>query len=68
MVDAAFAAFAISHSGLRAQRIRMDVIANNVANINTTRTPQGGPFRRQMAIFSANLLQLAHLRLAPSCK
>lgn len=59
MVDAAFAAFAISHSGLRAQRIRMDVIANNVANINTTRTPQGGPFRRQMAIFSANPLEPA---------
>ena len=35
----------------------MDVIANNVANINTTRTPQGGPFRRQMAIFAANPLE-----------
>jgi len=56
-VDAAFAAFAISHSGLRAQRIRMDLIANNVANINTTRSPQGGPFRRQMAIFSANPIE-----------
>ena len=53
-MDAAFASFAISHSGLRAQRIRMDLIANNIANINTTRTAQGGPFRRQMAIFSAN--------------
>ena len=56
-MDAAFAAFAISHSGLRAQRIRMDLIANNVANINTTRTPQGGPFRRQMAIFAANPIE-----------
>jgi len=58
-VDAAFGAFEISHSGLRAQRIRLDVIANNIANINTTRTPQGGPFRRQMALFSANPLEPA---------
>lgn len=58
-MDAAFGAFAVSHSGLRAQRIRMDVIANNIANINTTRTPQGGPFRRQMAIFSARPLEPA---------
>ncbi len=58
-MDAAFGAFEISHSGLRAQRIRLDVIANNIANINTTRTPQGGPFRRQMALFSANPLEPA---------
>jgi flagellar basal-body rod protein FlgC len=59
VVDAAFGAFAISHSGLRAQRIRIDTIANNIANINTTRTPQGGPFRRQMAIFAAEPLEPA---------
>ena len=58
-MDAAFTAFAIGHSGLRAQRIRLDVIANNIANVNTTRTPQGGPFRRQMAIFAANPLEPA---------
>lgn len=58
-MDAAFGPFAISHSGLRAQRIRMDTIANNIANINTTRTPQGGPFRRQMTIFSAEPLEPA---------
>jgi flagellar basal-body rod protein FlgC len=44
---------------LRAQRIRIDTIANNIANINTTRTPQGGPFRRQMAIFAAEPLEPA---------
>ena len=58
-MDAAFGVFAISHSGLRAQRIRIDTIANNIANINTTRTPQGGPFRRQMAIFAAEPLEPA---------
>ncbi len=41
----------IAVSGLKAQRIRMNVIANNVANAQTTRTPQGGPFRRQLVIF-----------------
>lgn len=41
----------IAVSGLKAQRIRMNVIANNVANAETTRTPEGGPFRRQLAVF-----------------
>lgn len=41
----------IAVSGLKAQRIRINVIANNIANAQTTRTAQGGPFRRQMAIF-----------------
>lgn len=38
-------------SGLTAQRLRLDVIANNLANINTTRTPKGGPYRRQQVVF-----------------
>jgi len=46
----------IAASGLYAQRTRMDVIANNVANALTTRTPQGGAFRRQMAIFRGEQL------------
>ena len=41
----------IAVGGIRAQRFRMNVIANNIANALTTRTPQGGPFRRQMTIF-----------------
>ncbi len=41
----------IAVGAIRAQRIRMNVIANNIANAQTTRTPQGGPFRRQIAIF-----------------
>lgn len=47
----------IAVSGLRAQRARMNVIANNIANAETTRTPEGGPFRRQMAIFLGKELQ-----------
>ncbi len=41
-----------SASALMAQRLRMDVIANNVANMNTTRTDRGGPYRRQAVLFS----------------
>lgn len=41
----------ISGSALTAQRLRMDVIAENVANINTTRTAEGDPYRRRYVIF-----------------
>ncbi|MGE5415967.1 MAG: flagellar basal body rod protein FlgC [Acidobacteriota bacterium] len=43
----------IAASGLTAQRLRMDVIANNLANANTTRSAKGGPYRRQMVVFEA---------------
>lgn len=43
----------VSASGLAAQRRRLDVVANNIANAETTRTPQGGPYRRQQVVFSA---------------
>ena len=42
----------ISASGMTAERLRMDVVANNLANVNTTRTPEGGPFRRQVVVFA----------------
>lgn len=41
----------IAVSGLKAQRARMNIIANNIANAETTRTPEGGAFRRQMVVF-----------------
>ena len=43
---------AISASGMTAERLRMDVVANNLANVNTTRTPGGGPFRREQVSFT----------------
>jgi len=43
----------ISASGLRAQRIRMNAIAENIANLNTTRTEEGGPYRRQLTVLSS---------------
>ena len=44
----------ISASGLYAERTRMNVIANNLANANSTRTPEGGPFRRQLVVLRGN--------------
>lgn len=43
----------ISGSGLTAQRLRMDVISENLANMDTTRTQDGGPYRRKMVVFSS---------------
>jgi flagellar basal-body rod protein FlgC len=45
----------IGASGLSAERLRMDTIASNVANINTTRTDNGGPYVRKIALFQENL-------------
>ena len=43
----------VSASGLKAQRKRMEVIATNLANIQTTRTEEGGPFRKKEVVFTA---------------
>jgi len=45
--------FKICGSGLAAQRAKMDVIVSNLANINTTRTPEGGPYKRKVIVFSS---------------
>jgi flagellar basal-body rod protein FlgC len=42
----------ISSSGLTAQRIRMDTIAQNVANMNTAKGADGNPYRRRFAVFA----------------
>ncbi len=41
----------VSATGLEAQKIRLNTIASNLANINSTRTPQGGPYRRKDVLF-----------------
>jgi flagellar basal-body rod protein FlgC len=43
----------ISASGLTAERLRLDVISNNIANVNTTRGADGQPYRRQQVLFAA---------------
>jgi len=49
---ALFQAFNISASGMTAERFRMDIIAENVANVNTTRTENGTPYRRKIVTFA----------------
>lgn len=46
-----FSAIDAAGSGLSAERLRLDVISNNLANANTTRTAKGGPYRRQIVVY-----------------
>lgn len=48
---AIFGAIDAAASGMTAERLRLDVISGNIANVNTTRTTDGGPYRRQLVIF-----------------
>lgn len=45
-----FSSMNVAATGLTAQRLRMDVISNNIANVNTTRTTDGGAYRRQRVV------------------
>ncbi len=51
-----FGAFRISASALYSQRVRMNTIASNLANLNTTRTPEGGPYRRKDVVFTSVMI------------
>jgi len=48
-----FSALSVSSSGMAAQRLRASLLVENIANSETTRTPDGGPYRRKDAIFSS---------------
>ncbi len=48
-----FGSMDTSTSGLTAQRLRLDIISQNIANANTTRTPEGGPYKRKAVIFES---------------
>lgn len=64
-----FRSLQISASGLTAERLRLDVIANNLANVNTTRTAAGGPYRRKVAVLEERSTAFADLlsyRLTPA--
>jgi flagellar basal-body rod protein FlgC len=45
-----FSSINIAATGMSAERVRLDVIADNMANVNTTRTTEGGPFRRSRVV------------------
>jgi flagellar basal-body rod protein FlgC len=45
--------FKINGSAMNAQSLRMEVLSSNIANINSTRTPEGGPYRRKDVVFES---------------
>jgi len=51
----------VSATGLEAQKIRLNVIASNLSNVNSTRTPEGGPYRRKDVLFISYMYdQISH--------
>ena len=58
-IDNLFSGMRASSSGLTAERTRMDIIAENIANARTTRTPGGGPYRRRLVQFEPILRKVA---------
>ncbi|MCD6103958.1 MAG: flagellar basal body rod protein FlgC [Thermotogaceae bacterium] len=57
-----FLTMTVSATGMTAQRLRLDVIASNIANSETTRTPEGTPYRRRISVFSEYLLKSGETR------
>ena len=49
-----FSSLQVSASGLAAQRTRAEMLVENMANAETTRTPEGGPYRRKDVVFSTD--------------
>ncbi|MCX5853730.1 MAG: flagellar basal body rod protein FlgC [Deltaproteobacteria bacterium] len=49
--------FKICGSGLAAQRAKMDVITSNLANVNSTRTEEGGPYKKKSVAFTAEAVE-----------
>lgn len=61
-----FDALHTSSSGLSAQRLRMNLISGNLANISTTRTREGGPYRRKEPVFAAQSPQTSFKKILAS--
>jgi flagellar basal-body rod protein FlgC len=59
-----FGMLELSGSALGAERQRAEVVASNMANVQTTRTPQGGPYRRQLVVFQSQRVPRFSLALA----
>ena len=63
---ALFQAFNISASGMTAERFRTDIIAENIANVNTTSTESGGPYRRKIVNFAERKVPILRNCIAES--
>ena len=51
-----FKSMQINHSGLSLERLKMDIISTNMANVNTTRSEDGGPYKKKEVLFMENLV------------
>ncbi len=60
-----FSTFDTSASGIYAQRVRLNTIANNIANAETTRTESGNPYRRQLTVFRAKFMDAMGQNIQP---
>lgn len=52
-----FGIFRVSASGMSSQRERMNVLASNMANVHTTKTQEGGPYRRKDVVFAVDQVE-----------
>jgi flagellar basal-body rod protein FlgC len=52
-----FSSLSVSASGMNAQRVRAELLVENLANAETTRTPEGGPYRRKDVVFQSQAQQ-----------
>ena len=51
-----FKSMQINSSGLNLERLKLDVISTNITNVNTSRTEDGGPYKRKVVLFTENLV------------
>lgn len=63
-----FRALDIASAGMSAEQRRLEIIAANLANANTTRTPEGGPYRRREVVFQAIYDEVGRTDRIPSVK
>lgn len=63
-----FRALDIASAGMSAEQRRLEIIAANLANANTTRTPEGGPYRRREVVFQAIYDEVGRSDRIPSVK
>ncbi len=59
-----FGMLELSGSALVAERQRAEIVASNMANVESTRTPEGGPYRRQLLVFRAHRMRQFPMMLA----
>jgi len=59
-----FGMLEVSGSALTAERLRAEIVTSNMANAETTRTPEGGPYQRQLVVFHAHRMPRFPMMLA----